>query len=101
MPEKDTKKPTDDKGLLYVLIYFFTWLTGIIFYIIEKDNKKVRFHALQAIFLGVIMMVLGFTIILSILDIFLWLYGLYIGYKESQGETVRVPYLADFADKYV
>jgi len=101
MPEKDTKKPTDDKGWLYVLIYFFTWLTGIIFYLIEKDNKKVRFHALQAIFLGVIMMVLGFTLILSILDIFLWLYGLYIGYKESQGETVRIPYLADFADKYV
>jgi uncharacterized membrane protein len=101
MPEKDTKKPTDDKGLLYVLIYFFTWLTGIIFYITEKDNKKVRFHALQAIFLGIIMMVLSFTLILSILSIVLWIYGLYIGYKESQGETVRVPYLADFADKYV
>ncbi|MCX6776496.1 MAG: hypothetical protein NTY73_00780 [Candidatus Micrarchaeota archaeon] len=101
MPEKDTKKSTEDKGLLYVLIYFFTWLTGIIFYIIEKDNKKVRFHALQAILLGIVMMVLSFTLILSIVSIFLWLYGLYIGYKESKGETVRVPYLADFADKYV
>ena len=101
MAEKDTKKPVESKGWLYVLIYFFTWLTGIIFYIIEKDDKKVRFHALQAIFLGIIMMVLSFTIILSILSLVLWIYGLYIGYKESQGETVRVPYLADFADKYV
>ena len=100
MPEKDTKQ-ANDTGLVYVLIYFFTWLTGIIFFVIEKDNKKVRFHALQAIFLGVIMMVLGFTFILAILDPLIWLYGLYVGFKQSQGETVRIPYLADYADKYV
>jgi uncharacterized membrane protein len=100
MPEKDTKQ-ANDTGLVYVLIYFFTWLTGIIFFVIEKDNKKVRFHALQAIFLGVIMMVLGFTFILAIIDPLIWLYGLYIGFKQSQGETVRIPYLAEYADKYV
>ncbi|NYZ76680.1 hypothetical protein H0N98_05540 [Candidatus Micrarchaeota archaeon] len=100
MPEKDTKQ-SDDKGLLYVLIYFFTWLTGIIFFVIEKDNKKVRFHALQAIFLGIVMMVLSMTLILSIVSLLLWIYGLYIGFKQSQGETIRVPYLAEYADKYV
>ncbi len=100
MPEKDTKQ-ADDKGLVYVLIYFFTWLTGIIFFVIEKDNKKVRFHALQSIFLGVIMMLLSMTLILSIVSVLLWIYGLYIGFKQSQGETVRIPYLAEYADKYV
>jgi uncharacterized membrane protein len=84
-----------------VLIYLVTWITGLIFYLTEKDDKKVRFHAMQAILLGVVMMVLGFTFILAILDPFLWLYGLYIGYKESTGETVRIPYLADMAEKYV
>ncbi len=100
MPEKDTKQ-ANDTGLVYVLIYFFTWLTGIIFFVIEKDNKKVRFHALQAIFLGIIMVVLSFTLILGIVSVLLWIYGLYIGFKQYQGETVRVPYLAEYADKYV
>lgn len=102
MPEKDTKKSGD--GLIYVLIYFFTWLSGLIFYLIEKDNKKVRFHAMQAILLGIVMVVcsfLFFLILPPLLAILLWFYGLYVGYKESQGETIRIPYLAEFADKYV
>ena len=100
MPEKDTKQ-ANDTGLVYVLIYFFTWLTGIIFFVIEKDNKKVRFHALQSIFLGIVMTVLSFTVILSIVSLLLWIYGIYVGFKQSQGETIRIPYLADYADKYV
>jgi uncharacterized membrane protein len=102
VPEKDTKKSGD--GLIYVLIYFFTWLSGLIFYLIEKDNKKVRFHAMQAILLGIVMVVcsfLFFLILPPLLAILLWFYGLYVGYKESQGETIRIPYLAEFADKYV
>jgi len=85
---------------MYILIYFFTWLSGLIFYLTEKENKKIRFHAMQAILLGIVMIVLGFTFILAILDPLLWLYGLYIGYKEYTGETVRIPFLADYADKY-
>jgi len=90
-------KKVDDKGLLYILIYFFSWLSGIIFYVIEKDNKKVRFHAVQAILLGIVMVVLSFTLVLPFL---LWLYSLYIGYKESQGETIKMPFLGDYAEKY-
>lgn len=30
----------------------------------------------------------------------LWLYGIYVGYKEYTGETVRIPYLAEYAEKY-
>ena len=101
--KKNVEKPAEGKkegSMVYILIYFFTWLSGLIFYLIEKDNKKIRFHAMQAILLGVVMIVLGLTFILAILDPLLWLYGLYIGYKESQGDTVRIPYLAEYADKY-
>ena len=31
------------------LCYVLTWLTGIIFYLVEKENKTVRFHAMQSI----------------------------------------------------
>ncbi|MBL7684970.1 MAG: hypothetical protein JNK65_02915, partial [Deltaproteobacteria bacterium] len=35
-----------------LLCYVCSFVTGIIFLLIEKDNKDVRFHAWQAIFLG-------------------------------------------------
>ena len=41
----------------------YIWIVGIIFFILEKENKFVRFHALQSIFFGVansiIMILLG------------------------------------------
>jgi uncharacterized membrane protein len=103
MPDKDSKK-TDDKSWVYLAIYVFGMLGGIIGYITaEKDDKKVRFHSLQAIFLGIVMMVCWFLFFL-IIPLFLvpiiWLYGLYVGYKAYTGETVRIPYLAEYADKY-
>ena len=36
------------------LSYILTWLTGLIFFLMEKQNKFVRFHAMQAILLGVL-----------------------------------------------
>ena len=35
------------------LSYLLTWVTGIIFLLIEKDNDYVRFHAKQSIAFGV------------------------------------------------
>lgn len=35
-------------GVSYILM----WLTGLIFFLSEKQNKFVRFHAMQAILLG-------------------------------------------------
>lgn len=32
------------------LSYLFGWLTGLIFLFLEKENKYIRFHALQSIF---------------------------------------------------
>ena len=86
--------------MAYILIYFFTWLSGLIFYLIEKEDKKIRFHAMQSILLGIVITVLSMTFILGILGFVLWLYGLYVGYKEYTGETVRIPYLAEYAEKY-
>lgn len=45
--------------MMYILIYFFTWLSGLIFYLIEKEDKKIRFHAMQSILLGVVMFIVS------------------------------------------
>jgi len=38
-----------EENVASMLCYIATWFTGIIFYLVEKENKKVRFHALQSI----------------------------------------------------
>lgn len=49
-----------------LLAYLFGWLGGLIFFLIEKDNKFVRFAAMQSILLNVfgvaIYFVLGFVV---------------------------------------
>jgi uncharacterized membrane protein len=88
-------------NFLYIVVYFFTWLGGLIMYLVEKDDKNMRFHAMQAILLGIVMFVISLPIITFPISFLLWFYGLYVGYKAYTGETVRIPYLAEFADKYV
>jgi len=33
-----------------ILCYLIGWITGLVFIILEKDNRFVRFHAMQSIF---------------------------------------------------
>jgi len=47
------------------------------------------------------MIVIGFIPYLDIVNILIWLYGLYIGYKASVNEDVAITYITDFARKYV
>lgn len=41
-----------------LLCYLFTWLSGLIFLLIEKENRTVRFHAIQSLCLCVVAVVL-------------------------------------------
>ena len=38
-----------EQNLEGLLCYVIGWITGIIFLLLEKDNKFVRFHAVQSI----------------------------------------------------
>ena len=38
-----------EENVAGALCYVLTWLTGIIFFFMEKENKTVRFHAMQSI----------------------------------------------------
>lgn len=46
-----------------LLAYLFGWLGGLIFFLIEKDNKFVRFAAMQSILLNVAGFVVYFVLI--------------------------------------
>ena len=100
MAEKQKQKQEND--FTYIAIYFLTFITGIIFYLISKGDKRKRQHSIQAIVLGAIMVIIGLIpFVGGIINILIWLYGLYIGYKASVNEDVAIPYITDFAKKYV
>jgi uncharacterized membrane protein len=109
--EKETPAaPTGAKSVkgdvLYIVCYLFTWLSGLILYLTEgKTNKEMRFHALQAIGVGLAMIVCWFffwlLFIPVLIAIALWIYGLYVGYVAySTGERKLIPVIGEYALKY-
>ncbi|MDD5317853.1 MAG: hypothetical protein PHF51_03940 [Candidatus ainarchaeum sp.] len=101
---------TGNNRTMMLVAYILTWLTGLIVYLTAgKEDEEVRFHALQAILLGVAMVALWIVGIITLvgwvitipLDIVLLLYGWYAGYKAySSGEKILIPYIGDYAEKH-
>ena len=96
-----------NKGdIIYIFTYLLSWLSGIIIFITKgQDDKRMKFHSLQAIFLGIIAVVLDFVLFFipflgSVLAFLIWLYGMYIAVKAYEGENIKVPVIADYAVKY-
>lgn len=105
-----------------LLSYVLGWITGLIFFLIEKENKFVRFHALQSIItfgglcvLGIAISVFvgifaamgaGFLVpvlslingLLGILGLILWIL---LMIKAYQGEKFKLPIAGDIAEKNV
>ena len=82
------------------------WVAGVVLLLLEK-NKNVRWHACQGLILGlamvVIAFVLGATIILAVLVPAVWVAGVIVqlvtAVKTYQGKTIRLPKIAEWADK--
>lgn len=101
---------TTNPKTMMLVAYIFHWLTGLIVYFVAgKENDEVRFHAVQAILLGIAMMVLWILgaitligwIITYPLSLLLWLYGIYVGYTAySKGERMLIPFIGQYAVKY-
>jgi uncharacterized membrane protein len=88
------------------LCYVLGWITGLIFYLLEKDNKFVKFHAMQSIIVFLPLMILAW-----LLSWFIWFLGGLIGLiflilwiiliiKAYQGEKFKLPIVGDIAEKY-
>lgn len=104
-----------------LLAYLLTWVTGLIFFLIEKENKYVRFHALQAILLGVAIIViwiiifivdiiLGYIPILGgiialLLSLVFWFGSLVVWIlmmvKAYQGQMYKLPVIGDIAERNI
>jgi uncharacterized membrane protein len=106
-----------DENIEAALCYLFLWVTGILFYLLEEDNKFVRFHAIQSIltFLpltfiawilagffgfrlwgprGYIPWIIGY--VLWVLVAILWLVLMFKAYK---GKKYKLPFVGDIAEE--
>ena len=128
-PVQTTKSSTGlDENIAALLSYIFGWVSGLIFFLIEKDSRLVRFHAMQSILLnvsfGVIAIVLWIVLfilvmifamvsdalvtLLSILSLLIWLVfivGILIAVilclvKAFQGQYFKLPILGNLAEKF-
>ena len=97
-----------------LLCYLLGWVTGLIFFLIEKDNKFVRFHAMQSMILfgGLTILNIVVSMVLSILGIYftvfflfqlIWLAALALRIvlmiKSYQGEKFKLPVVGDIAEQ--
>ena len=93
-----------DENVAGLLCYILGWVSGLVFFLIEKKNKFVRFHALQSIIvfgiLTIVSLVLGWIPVLGwiiwVLTIVLWIV---LMIKAYQGEKFKLPWAGNLAEK--
>ncbi len=109
MPTENPKTSTGlDENVAGLLCYVLGWLTGLVFLLLEKDNKFVRFHAVQSIVtfgaITVIQIILMFIPWIGwILGIIVWLLTLVLWIvlmvKAYQGQMYKLPVAGEIASK--
>ncbi len=96
-----------EANLAALLSYLFGFITGIIFYVVEKDSKYVKFHAMQSILISVFIIVLSFVLAISVIGLVLvpfvnlggFILWIILMIKAYQGEQFKLPVIGDVADK--
>lgn len=97
-PVQDTSSTGLDITLAAMLAYAGGWVTGLVFLMIEKNSRFVRFHAAQSVmtflplFLAFWFLPLWF--LLWPLSVALWIL---LMYKALQGERYKLPFVGDLA----
>ncbi|VUT27898.1 MAG: Chloroplast import component protein (Tic20) [Candidatus Syntrophoarchaeum sp. GoM_oil] len=115
-----------DENIEGALCYLFGWLTGIIFLVLEKDNRFVKFHAMQSIVVFLVLTVLwmivgaitmammigasvmGSGIIAGLLSLFsmlislaMFVLWLFLMYKAYSGEMYKIPKIGDWVESKI
>jgi uncharacterized membrane protein len=100
---------SNERRLLLVFAYLLTWLSGVIvLFINDGRDQNLKFHSLQAIFLGILITVIWMgsfllippvRIIDYLMDFLLYLYGLYVGIQAYSGRSISMPVIGTLAGR--
>lgn len=106
-----------DPKVANLLAYLFGWLGGLIIWLLEKENRFVKWNALQALILGIVEVVciLVISFILGLIPYIGWFFFSWLGWVLAgvcwifaiiaivmgfQGKTFRIPGVSRLTDKY-
>ncbi len=98
-----------DENVAGLLCYVLGWVSGLVFFLLETENKFVRFHAIQSILVFGVITVAG--IVLGWIPVIGWVFGGLIGVlgfvlwiiliiKAYQGVTFKLPWAGNLAEKW-
>ncbi|MPZ18347.1 MAG: hypothetical protein GEV06_10610 [Luteitalea sp.] len=110
-----------DPRLAAVLAYSAWWITGLVLLVLERDNRYVRFHALQALVglgglalltvvlaaVSLLMLTVSYTAMracvyvaqaVAILSILVWLVCIY---KASRGYWWKLPLVGTWVERVI
>ncbi len=105
-----------DENVAGLLCYVLGWVSGLVFILIENENKFVRFHAMQSIVtfgsitvISIVLSILGLIPFLGVVfDIANWIIGLLafvlwivLMVKAFQGAKYKLPVAGDIAESIV
>jgi uncharacterized membrane protein len=98
-----------EQNVAGALAYLVGPITGIVLLIVEKDNKFVRFHAMQSTLtfggLFVLWIVLTISVfglvLLPLLGLLLLVLWILLMVKAFGGEMYKLPWVGDIAEKQV
>jgi uncharacterized membrane protein len=106
-PHREKTSTGFDANVAAALSYLVGFVTGIIFLLVEKENRFVRFHAMQStlVFAGIVAVdillqivpILGALVVIFLvipLSAILWLL---LMYKAYQGEEFKLPLVGQIA----
>ncbi len=97
-----------------LLCYVLGWISGLVFLLLEEDNKFVRFHAVQSIVVFGAVNAVCLILWIFCLIPFVWIFFLVVNYivgvfalilwivlmiKAYQGEKYKLPVAGDIAEK--
>ena len=103
-PTTINMEPNTAAGLSY-----FTWVAGLVFFLVEKQNRFVRFNAMQEILLTVVWIIAGWVLGLIpflglVLGPLVWIAGFVLWLicviNAFQGKYFKLPVIGDFAERW-
>lgn len=107
----DTSSTGLDRNLAAALTYLAGFITGIVFLIVEKNSRFVRFHAMQSTVFFIAVLIASIVInSIPLLGTFLYAFLLFpavlivwlvLMFKAYSGEMFKLPVAGDFAEKQI
>jgi len=117
-----------EENIASMICYIGIWVTGFIFFFLEKKNKTVRFHAMQSILTFLPLTIIGwifygllgvsyetvnygfgysgrvptvsiFWYIGMLINLLMFIIWLILVFKSYKGEKLKLPIVGDIAEK--